>query len=186
MPGFCYSLPAKDCQVGAKLAKIKGSVCHKCYALRGNYAWPRVKNKLQFRLNSLHNPLWIEAMTYLIRDSGDLHFRWHDSGDLQGLWHLSNIVRVAEALPEVKFWLPTREVKYVQDYLDTAKFPENLVVRISSPMIDMRPLNFPHTSTVHKGQAYGHVCPARTQDNKCGSCRACWDRTIANVSYPYH
>ena len=37
MPGLSYSLPAWECQVGAKLRAVKGSVCSGCYALKGNY-----------------------------------------------------------------------------------------------------------------------------------------------------
>jgi hypothetical protein len=34
MPGWAYGIPAKECKVGSKLAKIPGTVCHGCYALK--------------------------------------------------------------------------------------------------------------------------------------------------------
>ena len=37
MPGFAIGIPAKECKTGAKLRKIKGSVCFGCYALKGCY-----------------------------------------------------------------------------------------------------------------------------------------------------
>ena len=44
MPGLSYSLPAWECQVGAKLRKVPGSVCAGCYALKGNYTrYPALK-----------------------------------------------------------------------------------------------------------------------------------------------
>ena len=36
MPGHAYSVSAKECGIGGKLAKQKGTVCHDCYALKGN------------------------------------------------------------------------------------------------------------------------------------------------------
>ena len=35
MPGPAYNLPAVACKTGAKLVKIKGSVCAGCYDLKG-------------------------------------------------------------------------------------------------------------------------------------------------------
>ena len=35
MPGPAHNLPAAACTTGAKLAKIPGSVCSGCYALKG-------------------------------------------------------------------------------------------------------------------------------------------------------
>ena len=35
MPGKAYSIPASRCNVGSRLAKVKGSVCEGCYALKG-------------------------------------------------------------------------------------------------------------------------------------------------------
>ena len=37
MPCHTYSTPARLCVTGRKLRKIKGSTCHKCYAMKGNY-----------------------------------------------------------------------------------------------------------------------------------------------------
>ena len=43
MPGTSYGISAHDCITGAKLAKVQGSVCHGCYALKGNYGFANVK-----------------------------------------------------------------------------------------------------------------------------------------------
>ena len=50
MPSYAYSLPAKECKVGSKLRKVKGSVCFGCYALKGNYVYPNVQKALYKRL----------------------------------------------------------------------------------------------------------------------------------------
>ena len=40
MPGWAYGLPAAECKTGSKLAKIPGTVCYGCYALKGCYVFP--------------------------------------------------------------------------------------------------------------------------------------------------
>jgi hypothetical protein len=36
MPCKSFNLPAWECKTGSKLAKIPGTVCHGCYAMKGN------------------------------------------------------------------------------------------------------------------------------------------------------
>jgi hypothetical protein len=189
MPGLSYGISAKLCRVGAKLASVAGSTCEGCYALKANYSYPSVQKAHENRVASLSSVSWADAMIFQIKRSGTEYFRWHDSGDLQSLQHLFDIVRIAEALPSVKFWIPTREKAIVNQYLRTAgDFPENLVVRVSAAMIDGdAPTGYDCTSTVHQNEApIGVECKAYKNKNKCGTCRKCWDRSIKNVSYRKH
>lgn len=189
MPGLSYGISATLCKVGAALAKIKGSTCSGCYALKANYQYPSVQAAHAKRAAGIEDPQWADAMIYLIEKSGESYFRWHDSGDIQHLQHLINIVRIAEALPSVNFWLPTREKGIVNSYIRSfGEFPANLVVRVSAAMVDSAaPAGYRHTSTVHENkEAVGFSCPAQQQGNKCLDCRACWNREIANVSYHRH
>ena len=139
-----------------------------------------------------NNPKWVDAMIFLIQHycTKTKVFRWHDSGDLQSVQHLINIVNIAECTPNVKHWLPTREVGIVQEYKKLfGDFPSNLVVRISATMVNGVPHKFhEHSSTVATSNdlAIGHLCPAPKQDNKCGDCRACCDTNIKNVTYLEH
>ncbi len=181
MPGPAYNLPATECITGAKLVNVPGSVCHGCYALKGRYRFSNVRMALARRLESLKHPRWVEAMTVLIK--GEPWFRWHDSGDLQSAWHLKQIFEVCNRTPETRHWLPTREARILKQ-LDPATIPPNLIIRMSSHMIDQPPVKFwPWTSTV---STTGYSCPARDQGNECGDCRACWDRSVSNVTYPKH
>ena len=182
MPGYAYSLPAQACITGSKLVKIPGTVCYGCYALKGNYKrFPAVRLALARRLQALPHPRWVDAMVTLI--SGEEVFRWHDSGDLQSVQHLKNIFEVCNATPETSHWLPTREAKFLK-LMDPEVLPKNLIIRMSSHMIDQKPVTFwPWTSTVSTGS---FTCPASKQGNECKSCRNCWDRSIANVIYPKH
>ena len=68
MPGLSYSLPAWECITGAKLRKVKGSVCAGCYALKGNYTrYPAIKAAQYYRLATLMEPDWIPAMVTQIK-----------------------------------------------------------------------------------------------------------------------
>ena len=185
MPGKGISTPATACITGSKLREVPGSVCEGCYAMTGMYLMSNVKpaleNRLSLVMESRDNPdPWIAGMVKLIWHQK--YFRWHDSGDLQGAWHFANICEVARLTPHVKHWLPTREYRFVKDYQGT--IPENLVVRLSAHMVDgPAPVTDLPTSTVVTS---GQTCPAPTQNNECGVCRACWRPDVKNVSYKKH
>ena len=181
MPGPAYNLPATECITGAKLVKISGSVCHGCYALKGRYRFSNVRMALARRLESLKHPQWVEAMVALIH--GEPWFRWHDSGDLQSPEHLKQIFEVCKRTPETRHWMPTREARFLR-LMDPDIIPPNLIIRMSSHMIDQGPVTFwPWTSTV---STKSKTCPAQDQGNQCKRCRACWDRSVSNVTYPKH
>ena len=189
MPGLAYGISAKKCNVGGKLALVPGSVCADCYAMRDNYSYPSVQAAHEKRFSGLSSVSWADSMVFLIRRSGETYFRWHDAGDLQSFQHLLDIVRIAESLPSVAFWLPTKEKGLVYRYREVfGDFPPNLCVRLSGAMIDRNPPAYEgNTSTVHKANApIGSECEAYTRGGKCGECRDCWNRDIKNVSYPKH
>ena len=155
MPGPSMNLPAWACVTGAKLAKIPGTPCHGCYALKGRYRFPNVKAALNRRLAKLMDPRWVDAMVTLI--DAEPWFRWHDSGDIQSAKHLTNIFEVCKRTPGTRHWLPTQERKYLQ-FLDPAIVPPNLIIRLSGSKIDgPAPKSWPWTSSVVTA---GRTCPA--------------------------
>ena len=178
MPEGSYNLPASACQTGAKLREIPGTPCYKCYAFKGRYNFPNVKDALQRRLESLPHPQWSEGLSVLVK--GKKHFRWHDSGDLQGVWHLKKIFEVCNNTPGTMHWLPTQERRY----LPLGSYPKNLVIRLSNAKNNTAPGNaWTHWSTVVDE---GGDCPASKQGNQCKSCRRCWDPKVKHVKYPKH
>jgi len=181
MPCYSINLPATECKTGAKLARVPGTTCHGCYALKGRYRFTNVKEAMARRLRAITDPLWVQAMTALI--TGHKYFRWHDSGDLQGAQHLKNIFEVCKNTPETRHWLPTREHNLIQ-LMDPNIIPTNLVIRLSATKVDGgAPRWWPWTSTVSTQEK---TCPAPDQGGKCRSCRACWSRDIQNVVYAKH
>mgnify|MGYP005993773269 FL=1 len=203
MPSYAWSISAKRCNTGSKLAKVKGSVCYNCYALKGRYMFNNVQDALERRFNAWtsNREKWVDAMIYIMHNKKHIVdtkvFRWFDSGDIQGKDMLKDMNTVAWASPNVRFWLPTKEYKIVKD--NDMEIAPNVVIRVSAPNVDK---NFPtwaydknnHTydyiSTVYNKDnlhmANGHVCPASKQGNECGSCRACWSDKVSEVSYVSH
>ena len=183
MPGPAHNLPAWNCITGQKLVNIPGSVCAGCYAMKNRYRFTNVREAMDRRLQALQDPRWVDAMVTLI--SGEAWFRWHDSGDIQSLKHLENIFEVCKRTPQTQHWMPTREAQFLKD-IDPDKVPPNLIIRMSSHMINQGPVKqWPWTSTV-SSQDSERTCPAPEQGNSCQDCRACWDRSIPNVCYGKH
>ena len=181
MPCYSINLPATECKTGAKLARVPGTTCHGCYALKGRYRFKKTKKAMARRLAALQDARWVQAMTTLI--TGHKYFRWHDSGDLQGAQHLKNIFEVCKNTPDTQHWLPTREHSLLS-LMDPDVVPKNLTIRVSATKVDGRaPGWWPWTSTV---STEIKTCPAPDQGGKCRDCRACWSRHIPNVVYAKH
>ncbi|MDT8067962.1 MAG: hypothetical protein ROO76_07310 [Terriglobia bacterium] len=191
MPGPSYSLPADNCRTGHRLRRSQHSVCAFCYAMRGRYRFPAVRRAMQRHLRTIRDPRWVDRMVQAIRNSGAEHFRWHDSGDLQNMRHLRKIIAVCNALPEVKFWLPTKEHRLVERYRRVGgEIPPNLCIRYSSHFVDRAPpskFGMPMSSVSSSPEntpAGAYRCSAEENGNVCGRCRACWDRRITLIDFP--
>jgi hypothetical protein len=192
MPCFSYSIPAWECKKGSELAKIKGSTCYNCYAMKGMYTFSNVKKALYTRFEKISQLFWLESMVLTIAINEKTNFfRWHDSGDLQSVEHLANIVKIAELMPNINFWLPTREYKIVSDF--EGIIPQNLCIRFSSHMNNSYKeiRNKKNASVVIDNENLsqsGNVCHATLHDSdgKCGDCRKCWNTEIEIIEYIKH
>jgi hypothetical protein len=202
MPCPSYSLPTVACNTGFRMAQIAGSICNSCYANKGNYH--RYANNIEpaqhARLESINLAIesaeyraeWLSAMQVLI--GNNKYFRFHDSGDLQSVEHLELYAELARAMPDCRFWLPTREYGIVSAFHALHDIPENLTIRLSAMFTD-KPVKIPASlsgvkgitaSNVHSkaGAVSGAECPAYKQGGQCRDCRTCWTDTA--VSYPLH
>lgn len=202
MPCSSYGLPAAECGVGSALRAVstaeRPTTCGSCYALKGQYVFSNVQAAQYRRLASLEDPRWVDAMVFLIgwRERDSHVFRWHDSGDLQSVEHLWLICEVADQLPWVEFWLPTREAGILRKWITAnGALPANLCVRQSAALVG----HFPSSERARNGRTFSAValpgqqlpedawaCPAYSQDGRCGSCRACRSTEFPVVVYPLH
>lgn len=191
MPCYSYSTDARHCHRGGKLQKVPGSVCNKCYALRGNFVRPTVRFHLNAREEAMNHPHWVPAMVLVLQvkeQSG--FFRWFASGDLRNLGDLLKICAVAKQTPHIRHWLPTHEVGILSAFKRAGfTYPKNLVVRLSADMIDQKPSR---ALMARLGVLGGAVskrkwsCPAYTTFGQCCSCRKCWQKSVPVVTYKYH
>ena len=192
MPCYSYATSAWHCKRGSKLKKIPGSVCNKCYAMRGNFCRPTIQAILMAREVAMTGPLWAEAMVIVLKayeQSG--YFRWFASGDLQSLGDLLKICYVAEHTPRIKHWLPTHEVEILAEFKRGGfNYPPNLIVRLSGDMIDKKPspglskrLGVLRSSVSRV--AWNCEAP-QNEETKCMSCRKCWHKSVSIITYKYH
>jgi Gene product 88 len=214
MPSYGWSLPAgKACPASKKTIADHGenAVCGGCYAKTGNYRFPNVAKALDDRMRFVMDSLkadngatFVTAMVAMVRKAVAVtgpYFRIHDSGDFFHPAYVDAWKRIAEALPDVRFWAPTRE--YLRPYMMPslvafAALP-NVTVRPSAAAIDEPAPVIPGLSagssvrssrTLPTLQASGaeNVCPATTTGNpSCDAhgCRKCWD-DAAPVAYALH
>lgn len=204
MPEFSWSTPAEECNVGGRLRLIPGSTCEVCYAKRGRYLTPTVHRALYRRLDCWERnqgPKFQNAFAQLVTALVLEHFRLFDAGDLASVAMLADFVAIAKRTPQIRYWLPTRELAIVDQYLSTGEvFPENLTVRVSAPMINSPfPLSHPNGLTVerfslphssvftdeHDPKA-GTICRAYQNNGECGECRHCWDKATEHITYLKH
>jgi len=197
MPSYAWSISAKRCNIGSKLAKVEGSVCHKCYALKGRYMFPMVQNALEKRYKKWaeNRDEWTNAMIYIMNNKKHIInkgvFRWFDSGDIQGEAMLSDINTVAWSSPNIRFWLPTKEYKLVKEYKQNNDIAPNLIIRVSNSNVNSNTLKgYDFISSVYSKDMLensdGYICPSSKQDNQCKDCRACWSDKIDEVTYIAH
>ena len=228
MPGATYATDPFLCITGQKLRKQAHTSCSKCYAVKIAKLRPSAAKGYNSRhmamaraSHDLYGPTgvsWVDAMVFMINKyaekTGDYEFRWFDAGDVPHRDSFELIAWVASRTPKVKHWIPTKEYKWYSQWINNPNtvVPVNMVVRVSTPKVDGRPLTgVSHSSTVHHKQEHsGHECKAyRTDKNNkvwskdefkaltrqekkvidfghCGNCRACWSKDVKNVSYGLH
>ena len=195
MPWWSYSIPAAACKTGSKLAKIPGTVCHNCYALKGFYNMPNVKDALTRRLKAMDDPLFEDAFVVVLDDlwarsrKHENRFRWFDSGDIQSEEHLTKINNIAKRTPQVRHWLPTKETLLVKNWIrNNGEFNFNLTVRQSHPKVGgyfSKNHSVPF-ATVNAAVKWIEQCTAPSQGNKCIDCDKCWNPKVKAVNYKEH
>ena len=162
--------------------------CKFCYARTGLYNMPDVKSLRARNKEDWQEDDWVSRM--VDRLSKQTHFRWFDSGDMYSLSLAEKILDVMRQTPHVKHWLPTRMHKFekFKPVLFDMMNLKNVCVRFSSDSVAGDTIDAPNSSTItpRAGMGIGYECPAYKQGGKCLSCRACWDKAVSVVSYPYH
>jgi len=192
-----WSLPAGASCPGAKDAEV----CKSCYAKKGMYRFPVVKNVREYNREDYKKHDWVDRMIKEISKYD--YFRWFDSGDIETPELACKIRSVISRTRNTKHWLPTRSdnVPNISNKLDGLIPPHtalngfpNVAVRLSADNIGL-------TKTERKGvNSYVirpeeifeakkrgiYVCPVGIVANQksCDTCTACY--TNVDVAYVLH
>src|SRR4051812_39251674 len=203
MPCPSWSLPARvSCPFSTK---GPDAICGSCYADKGSYTmYPNVKRAQLTRYQWVRECMrtsegraeFVRVMTAAIARTGLPYFRVHDSGDLFSPVYTRVWGDIVRALPQVKFWFPTRAHRALLNVGSAMAdiWREALAYLTSAPNAVVRPSadDFGDPAPVVPGFAAGstaavggYSCPASSQGNACRDCRACWDPTLP-ISYRKH
>lgn len=193
MPCPSWSLPARA-SCPWKL-EGEGTICGGCYATKGRYVMVNVAAAQAARFGWTRTSLrtadgtaaWVRTMARAIAETGCSYFRIHDSGDFFSPAYVRAWAEVAGLCPEVRFWAPTRswrapQPEWQETLRELAALP-NVTVRPSALRFDEEPPRVEGLAAGTTARREGYTCPARSQGNACGTCRACWDRPEHTVSY---
>jgi hypothetical protein len=190
-------------------------ICSICYAGKGNYMmYPSVSisqvihklwvdmalkdgtfvDSVVSAIESIQDPA-VEKVLKMKATSGKF-FRIHDSGDFFSQKYYQSWCQICEALPQIKFWAPTRVwvFEYWRDVFAENPPPENLALRPSGLMLDMPPpdidgLDAGTTSHIGKFGSGVKDCPAymsKTRSCASAGCRTCWTEPNRPVNYWTH
>ena len=188
---FSWSLQAVEtCPGSARGDGTLVDACSGCYARTGNYRFANVKAPRLFNREDWKRDDWVPDMVNALQH--ERYFRWFDSGDCYDVKLADKMLAIMQALPDVKFWFPTRMHKFskFRAVLDRMQALPNVVVRYSSDSVTGETVAGATTSTIvpiaADAPAGSFVCPAYTRGGKCESCRQCYDKATAIIAYPAH
>lgn len=205
MPGAAWSLPAVKSCPGAKfgVGMICGTVktdpkTHTCYATKGLHKMPHVRNAFAVRYawvlacmaTDAGFDSFVETLVSAILADGRQYFRIHESGDFFNARYVRAWIAIAQRLPQVQFWAPTRAyhgglARTILPALAELNALPNVTVRPSALAISEDAPVVPGLSAGTGVKSDGFNCPASSQGNACRECRQCWDKTTP-VYYHLH
>lgn len=173
-------------------------VCYTCYAVTGRGRIACVRNVLAHNTALLREAAaeGVDAVVDLYRRSMPVralkvpYVRLHWSGDVENAVLMRGIYGFAEAYPDLRFLLFTRDwhLDWARQFFRSVKVPENLAVRPSALRVAEVP---PEVCGMHGGTSVYpeettpvgmYVCPGN-----CGRCGwQCWDRSQEPVAFHWH
>lgn len=139
--------PVVTCAAGCACAK-------KCYAAKLCRLRPTVKAAYDRNLAILKNDMDNYFLQVKAAAMVSKYFRFHVSGDIPDMNYLDRMVKLAEELPGTKFLAFTKQYRLVNNFLQYAKLPENLVILFSEwPGMKMEnPYNLGVAHVIFRGQ----------------------------------
>ncbi|OUW99408.1 MAG: hypothetical protein CBD88_00925 [Flavobacteriales bacterium TMED228] len=192
MPCISWSLPAIETCPGAFENGELVEVCDNCYADKGFYVMESVRAPRLHNMKDWKREDWVSDMITLLEKRK--LFRWFDSGDMYTVNLANKIFEVVKNTPHCKHWLPTRMYKFkkFEKILNKINSLPNIAVRLSSDStigVTIHVKGFVNSTVVPKNTLAlnnAWLCPSSKNKNKCGDCRACWNKEVKTVAYINH
>ena len=196
---FSWSLQARETCPGS--VDTNGDLvpaCAGCYATYGNYGFPAVKKTRVDNREAWQDANFVTDMIAALRH--EKYFRLFDSGDFYHVELVKKWYAICEALPDVKFWIPTRSHKVAKLALWIHKLSAlpNVAVRYSADSVDGTYDPALHGSVIYSDNTQldlrdvvsglVYPCPAYTEEHggKCLDCRKCYDKQTPVIAYKAH
>ena len=170
-------------------------VCDGCYALKGMYRFPVVKDARSYNQSDYKKDDWTFRMISKVNKLD--YFRWFDSGDVETRELADKIHTVIQGTPSVQHWLPTRSDKIakISSGIKNIELLPNVAVRRSADNIGLtKPERLGVNSYVIKPDDIANakllgitVCPVTlpgSTQKSCDLCTLCY--TSSSVAYLLH
>lgn len=98
-----------------------------CYANKGSYSWPVVKQAYEHRFQESKKPDFDQTILENLFLMPKVEaVRIHDSGDFYNMLYLEKWIRVANAMPERTFYFYTKRVVMLKNYHARNEIPSNM------------------------------------------------------------
>lgn len=196
---YSWSLQAREtCPGSVDADGVTVPACAGCYAVSGFY---RMKPVIKVRKNNRKEwqaETFVQDMIAALRH--ERYFRLFDSGDFYHVDLVKKWFDICEALPDTKFWIPTRSHKVAKLALWIHKLAAlpNVSVRYSADSVDGTYDAALHGSVIYSDNTQldlrdvvsglVYPCPAYTDEHggKCLACRQCYDKQIPVIAYRAH
>lgn len=167
-----------------KNAKIKGSICEKCFAAKQMKIYPSMESCMVENQRILTSSILEAELLPIINN---LYFRFEAFGDLNNEIQVINYFNICEKNPNVKFALWTKNPDYIQAALDMGYTkPENLNIVLSSLFINQERKNpFSFVDKVFTVYDHKHIEENNVNINcgakSCFSCGLCYEKNGVNI-----
>jgi len=174
---WAFNLPAIITCTPTKWCLAKKGKEQNCYALKGNYKFPKVQKSYRERLELSKKDDFVERMIHEIDKRNPTYFRFHSSGDFYSEEYVKKVIEIAENSPDVLFRTTTRRrdlTKIIQELNSLPNFivRESLDTERTTPKMNLPFAALSQLDIVSKSNSYEckNDCP------KCGY--YCWGNSV--------
>lgn len=138
---------------------------HDCYDIKACMQYANVRNARARNYSILlrNYELYWEQLRAKLARMRTKYFRFHVGGDIISARYIADMVKTAEMFPHIRFWTYSKQMEYVNEYIDThggklrEAFPANFTVMCS--VWAGKPVNNPYGLPVFYVYEHGQKAP---------------------------